>query len=305
MEKSVFPYQLREIRTGYDGHSLLPFTPFGNTLITDFALEIIDREELGQDDHVDMLAVSYSSTDYIGHVFGPHSIEVQDTYLRLDLEIARILEHCDRVIGKDNYLVFVTADHGAVTVPGLLRDAKMNGVNLAGDELKNRLDQQVREDLGTSELIEFAINNNIYLNREWAEQNGFDLWEVRNKIKQFLIKSNIATHALTYDEMISNTYTTGIHRLLQEGFHPHRSGDIIFNMNPGVLLGRSYLNGGTSHGTGYTYDTHVPMLWYGSGVRKGFTVRKYEITDIVPTLAMKLGIPLTDAATGKPIEELF
>lgn len=301
-EAPVFPYNLRKLRKNNGNLGMLSSTPFGNTLVMDFAKAALEAENMGQDEVTDFLAVSFSSTDYIGHAFGPQSKELEDTYIRLDRDLAAFFQYLDQKIGAGNYLVFLTSDHGVVDVPKLLVDNRMPGGYLNTSKIGNMIGQDLREKFGEEEWIEHA-GGQIFLNRELIEEKEISLEEMQKFVAQRLMDYNSIKETYTATNMQKFEYTRGQRMRLQMGYNFQRSGDVLFTTEAGFL--NSSRMQGTSHGTGYMYDTHVPMLFYGWGIKAGESVRYQEITDIVPTVSMLLNIALPEGASGEPVREVF
>ncbi len=302
MENSVFPYDLKKLAKSNDGMGLLSTTPFGNTLVAEFAKEAVIAESMGADTITDFLAVSFSSTDYIGHAFGPQSKEVEDTYVRLDRDLASFFQFLDQQVGEGNYLVFLTADHAVVDVPQSLIDKKLPGGYLNGNDIESALKKEIQEKFGEGDWIEHA-GDQIFLNRELMQSKNQEPEELQRWVAQRLQDFEGINETYAATDMQRNEYTRGQRKLLQMGYHFQRSGDVLYTMEPGFL--KSENTKGTSHGTGYTYDTHVPILFYGWGVKAGDSVNYYDITQIAPTVAMLLNIALPSGADGNPIVELF
>jgi len=298
----TFPYDLKKANKGSGNYSLLSTTPFGNSLIVDFAKATLKAESLGQGENTDFLAVSFSSTDYIGHAFGAQSIELQDTYIRLDRELEDFFNTLDEQVGEGNYLVFLTADHAVVDVPKLLVDARMPGGYLNASKISNIINQDLVQKYGEGQWIEHT-SSQIVLNHELIAEKKIMLEEVQDYVATRLMNFKGIKETYTAATMRKYEYTRGQRKLLQMGYNFQRSGDVLFTIEPGFL--NSSRMQGTSHGTGYNYDTHVPILFYGWGVKAGESVAYHTITDIAPTLSMILNIALPDGADGQPIQELF
>ncbi|MDF9800492.1 putative AlkP superfamily pyrophosphatase or phosphodiesterase [Catalinimonas alkaloidigena] len=299
---AVFPYDLKALNKNAKGYGLLSSTPFGNTLVIDFAKAALEAESLGQGGETDFLAVSFSSTDYIGHAFGAQSIELEDTYLRLDRDLADLLNSLDEQVGEGNYLVFLTADHAVVDVPKLLVDANMPGGYLEISKIGNIIQQKLIQKYGEGKWIEHA-SSQLLLDHQLIEEKGVDLEEIQDFVADCLMDFKGIKETYTATSMRKFEYTRGQRKLLQMGYNFQRSGDVLFTIEPGFL--NSSRMQGTSHGTGYNYDTHVPMLFYGWGIKEGESVQYHRITDIAPTLSMLLNIALPDGADGQPVQELF
>ncbi|MEM9338868.1 MAG: alkaline phosphatase PafA [Bacteroidota bacterium] len=301
-DKAVFPYSLKGL-TESNGLGLIRTTPFGNTIVLDMAMAAIEGEELGMDSFTDFLAVSFSSTDYVGHAFGPNSIELQDTYLRLDLEIKRLLDYLDSKFEQE-YLVFVTADHGVVNVPLFLSDNKLSGGYLNVKNTDTFLQEKVQEALGEGEWIIHASNDQLFLNRELINERKLALGDVQEIVKNIALQIPEVTEAYTATELAKRNGTSLVRQLMENGFNTKMSGDVVTRLKAGYI-DDGYGKAGTTHGSGYAYDTHIPMLFYGWNIPKGQSVRKVAITDIAPSLSMLLNTSLPNATTGQPLFELF
>ena len=298
-ETTTFPYDLKALKDKNNGFELLKSTPYGNSLTTDFALAAIDGEALGKDDITDVLTVSYSSTDYVGHNFGVSSKEVQDTYLRLDKDLERLFKGLDAKVGKGNYTVFLTADHAAVEVPSYLASLKIPAGYFDGKAFREKLNDFLKTTYKADNLVESVSNNHIFLNRAKIAEMGLKLHDVQQTIVNEIIAYKHIDKAYTGMSMTLASFTTGIEELVQNGYDQKRSGDVIYIYDPSVL---SYSLTGSSHGTSFNYDTHVPLLLFGKGIKHGQTLKKTHITDIAPTMSAMLGISFPNGATGQPLE---
>jgi predicted AlkP superfamily pyrophosphatase or phosphodiesterase len=298
-----FPYNLKKLREENGNFGLISNTPFGNSLTTDFALAAIEGEELGDDEVTDFLALSYSSTDYVGHQFGPHSKEVQDTYLRLDQDLERLFAALDAKLGKDGYLVFLTADHAVADVPNYLKDLNVPAGNFVAEKYLPEIATALNARFGVGDWLENVSSDQVFLNLPLLEEREINKAEMQTFLAEKLSALEGVAQAFTGTDMINNYYSAGTQSLLQTGYNIDRSGDVLLVYEPG-WISSSYPTG-TTHGSGYTYDTHVPILFYGWGITKGSTVKKYSITDIAPTLSMLLNIKLPNGAVGGPILEIF
>lgn len=296
----TFPYEFSHLDEKQK-NGFIRSTPFGNTILADLALEAIKAEKLGEDDITDFLAVSFSSTDYIGHSYGPRSIEVQDTYLRLDLEIARILNALDKKLGEGNYTVFLTADHGVAENSQRMADDKFRIANFKYREMRVAIDATLNEQFGYAKWIESGTGA-IYLDRQLITEQKADLIAIQRAVAQKAEEFPGVYKAYTAHDLSTKEYTEGLAQLMQNGYHNKESADVIIALDPGWQAGRST---GTTHGSGWTYDTHVPIVMYGWGIEPGSSVRYTTITDIAPTISMLLNIRLPNGATGQPIKEVF
>ena len=298
---SEFPYDLKALMELNEGYDIIKSTPFGNTMITDFALSAIEAESLGVDDYTDFLTVSYSSTDYIGHNFGINSVELQDTYLRLDLEVERLLNYLDAKVGAGNYTLFLTSDHGAVDVPSFLTDVHIPSGYVPKNSFAS-LYTNLKKKYGVSDLIMKISNDQVFLNQERITALKVNLEDVQKFVVNEIISYPHIKKAYTATTMQTRYFKEGVEKMLQNGYHQKLSGDVLFTLESGVI---SYDSKGTTHGSGYNYDTHVPLLFYGNGIQPGKTYKRTNVTDIAPTISALLGIALPSGATGTVIEEVI
>ncbi len=301
-ENADFPYNLAKLAPENGGYDILKATPFGNSLTLDFALAAIENEALGKDQDTDFLTLSFSSPDYIGHNFGVNAKEIQDNYIRLDLEIAQLLEYLDTHIGKGEYTLFLTADHGAIHVPNYLKDQKIPAGYVSSSDLKKRLKNYLGEAHANVNLIENISNNQLFLNHELIQEKNIDALALAEDIKAFLLAQPEISRVFTRSEIEMNAATEKTKLLVQNGFHQKRSGDLVFGFLPNYI---SYPEKGSTHGTGFNYDTHAPLLFYGKGIRKGSSFNKTYITDIAPTSAALLGMANPNGTTGEVIVEVL
>ena len=277
-------------------------TAYGNSIVADFAIAAISGEQLGQDNITDVLTVSFSSTDYVGHNFGVNSKEIEDTYIRLDLDLERFLKALDEKVGKGNYTLFLTADHAAVEVPAYLQSVKIPAGYIDSKAQKAMFSDFMKTKFGTSDLIENVSNNQIFLNRAKLNELHLDLETVQKALVNEIINYEHIDKAYTATSMGTTSFTTGIETLLQKGFNQKRSGDVLYVFDPAFI---SYGKTGSTHGSSLNYDTHVPLLFYGKGIKHGQTFQKTEITDIAPTMSALLGTSFPSGAIGQPLEFVF
>lgn len=297
-EKATFPYDLAKLQAQNNGFDILKATAYGNSLTTDFAIAAVKGENLGKDDITDVLTLSYSSTDYVGHNFGVNSKEVEDTYIRLDKDLERFFSFLDKEVGKGEYTVFLTADHGAVDVPSYLQSVKIPAGYLDNNARKAKFQAFLKEKYGTVDIVENVSNNQIFFNKEKIKALNLDI----HKVEQDLVDEQISypniAKVFTATTMNSTNFTTGIEALLQNGFNQKRSGDVIVVNDIGHI---AYSKTGSTHGSGLNYDTHVPLLFFGKGITQGETLQKTVIPDIAPTISALLGISFPNGATGMPL----
>ena len=313
-EAPVFPYDLAAIRDAYgeDGSYLnvLWVTPFGNTLLKDFAIRALRAEKLGQDEITDALCISFSSTDAAGHTFGPQSVEVQDMYLRLDRDIAELLQVLDQEVGKGEYLLFLTSDHGAQPVVSYAHAQGLPAGLAVIPRFEHSLNFSLSLKYGAFNWIESFGTEEIYLDHALIATQGVSLPEMQQAVADLMKAQPGVRYALTATELREKKFDSGLPAMVQNGFYPDRSGDVMLVYEPGFVATYDFRTPitkvrGTQHGSGYEWDTHVPMLWFGAGVTSGASARRVDPIDIAPTLARYLDIPAPESATGQPLQELF
>ncbi len=298
----VFPHDLPSIWEANSQFNILKATPYGNSITADFALAALDGEALGKDDITDFLAVSFSSTDYVGHQYGVNSKEIQDTYLRLDQDLERLLKALDKKVGAGEYVVFLTSDHGAVDVPAYLRDQKIPAGYMDSKGMSAKFSEFMSFTYGDAKLIRNFSNASFFLDHKVIRNLDLKVEEVQHAIAQELLSYDGISRVFTGHQLIQNEYTKGIPYIMQNGHNQKRSGDVMLVLDPSVVY---YPETGSTHGSPYVYDTHVPLLFYGKGILKGSTIERTEITDIAPTIAALLGIAFPSGTSGNPIEEVL
>lgn len=285
---------------------LLGYLPAGNTFLTDFALAAIEAEELGRDAVPDLLALSYSAPDYLGHRMGPRALEVEDMYLRLDREIARLLTALDERVGKGRYLVFLTADHAAVDVPEYLKDLKGSAGYVDMKAIVAMVEDTLGTRFGAGPWVRKGINEQLFLNDSLLLARKLDPAVVQRVAADRLLQDARIAEALTASDLVRITYPDGIRAMIQRGFMPQRSGDVCFALRPGYFeLPDDRPRKGTTHGSPWNYDTHAPLLFMGQGIRPGEVLHRVHITDIAPTVSMLVGMTMPDAATGTVIDAVI
>ena len=303
----TFPYDLKEMTQGIPNYELFTYTPFANTFLTDFALKSVESEKLGQDGQTDMLCISYSTPDIAGHAFGPYSIELQDIYLRLDLEIQKLISQLEKQLGKGEFTLFLTADHAVVPVPQYLTDKNLPGGYFFKSEKMMSLGALVALEFGKNYILS-EDNMNIYLDKDQMAADNVSKKNVVSFIANEVQSWENVKRVFTGDQLYNNSVDDGWMDMVRRGYHHSESGDIIFMLEPGFLPKTSdseLTRKGTSHGSAFNYDTHVPLLWYGKGIPSQEILRKVNVTDIAATLAHLLYLQMPNSTTGAPILEIF
>jgi len=307
-DKPTFPYNLTELRKQMGQNSLIVMTPFGNNLVADFAKAALLGENLGKDDVTDFLTVSFSSPDAVGHAMGPDAVEVEDVYLRLDKTLEEFFAFLDKEVGKGAYTVFLTADHGVSHVPQYLKDLHIPAGYFKPAFVKAALNEHLQKYFPNKMLLEEVTSDQIYLNQaafsEDPKTSGVDMLVATELITNFLLSTEGVAQVFSSATLRQiNTDEVGIRGKVVRGFNPKRCGDIAFVLEPGWLSWGGIT--GSTHGSVYTYDTHVPILFYGNGIKKGSSSRFHTITDLAPTLSVLLKIKFPSGSTGQPITEIL
>ena len=300
MSTPTFPVKTSEMMGG--GLGLITATPFGISLTLDFARYAIDNEQLGLDNITDLLAVSISSTDYVGHRFGPNSIEVEDTYLRLDRDLAKFFAYLDKKIGKGNYTIFLTADHGAINNVNFLLDNKASAGSLATKEWISIINSELEQEYKVKNIALAYSNTQISLNNTVIKKNELDESRIRSKTVEILNRQEGVAYAFDIKDVLTVAIPEVYRTKVINGYNRERSGVIQVLPKPGWTEGGTI--GGT-HGTIGHYDTHIPLLFMGWGIKHGESNVAYTMTDIAPSIAALLKIQEPNGTIGKPIAEIF
>jgi predicted AlkP superfamily pyrophosphatase or phosphodiesterase len=297
---ATFPHKLSAI-ADKDKYEAFKTTPFANNYTFNFAQDAIYNEKLGQRDVTDFLTVSISSTDYIGHAFGPNSIEIQDCYLRLDFALTEFLMYLDNMVGKGNYTVFLTADHGVAHIPGFLNENKIPAGTFDDGEITTTLNAAIEAKFAIKKAVTTVMNYQVYLNDDTIEKSGVDKAKITAFVINQLKKKDFILNAIELDKLMEAAIPEPQKNRMANGYTPKRSGDIQFMFKPGYFDGTKK---GTTHGLWNPYDAHIPCIFYGWGVKPGKTNRETYMTDIAPTIAAILKIQMPNGCVGKVIEEV-
>ncbi|KEO73112.1 alkaline phosphatase family protein [Anditalea andensis] len=366
LKSSNFPYDLSTLKEKNGGMNMIMTTPFGNSLTFDMAYAALEGENLGKGQEVDFLALSLSSTDFIGHKFGPTAVETEDTYLRVDRDLENFLQYMDMQYGKNEYLVFMTSDHGMADLVEYLGSEQVPSGRLNKqiiiDDITTSLNEKFGLPFNVEKMLLLGIvitacyiaclfyfrysrpylfqkkylvilsflylaimamipyqefkayrnrlggwvsdfsNEQFYINSRLADEKGIDMSEIQTYIANRMLQYEGVKHAYTATDLKRQNYTNGSAKDLQLGFNHKSSGDVMLILEPG-WLNIDYL--GTTHNTGYNYNTHVPLIFFGWNIPQGQSMEYCTITNLAPTLSMLLNISLPGGATGQPIMSLF
>ena len=300
VDKPVFPYNLKDMYEKNDA-GVIRSTPFGNDLLAEFAKKAIEKEALGKDEITDFLTVSFSSPDYIGHIIGPRSIEIQDTYLRLDNTIADILNYLDKNVGKNNYLLFLTADHAGAENAKFLNDNNYNVSNVDYKTIPAGLRKYSKDTFGEDLILDYS-NFNIFFNKEIINAKALDLNKVKASFVKYLYTQPHVKRVYTEEEILANSGNDYYLDCIAKGYDVTQNGDLVVLYKPGFV---EYGVTGTTHGSVYNYDTHVPLLFYGWKTPKGISHEKKYITQIAPTIAQKIQVSLPNGTDAEVLSEIL
>lgn len=283
-------------------YGVIPATPFGNSFTFEMAMAAVNGEQLGADAVTDMLTVSLSSPDYIGHAYGPNSIEAEDGFLRFDKDLGDFLNFLDTKVGKGQYLLFLSADHGAASVPAFLKQHQIPAGNFDSETIADDINKLLKEKTKADELVIGILNYQVYLNRALIKDAGLNKDSVNNWVINYLLQQPAVERAVALEALNNTTLNTKVREMLTNGYYPKRSGDIQIIFKPQWIDG--FLKGGTTHGVWNPYDAHIPLLFYGWKIQPGATNREVNMTDIAGTIASLLHIQMPSGSVGHVIEEI-
>lgn len=299
-DQSSFPYNLSKF-AGTD-YTKIPATPYGNALTLEMAKAALLGEGLGKSNATDFLAVSISTPDYIGHSFGPNSWEQLDDFARLDDALGKFFSFLDATIGKGEYTVFLTADHGVSQIPAYLKEHKIPAGLFNEGAVIAKLKKSLQQDFDTDSIITATDNYQLYLNHSLLKEKNVDEEKVKSYIIAYLLSNAAISNAFDITEVSKTTLQEKQKTMFANGYYPKRSGDIQYVLKPGYIdVGVT----GTTHGSWSPYDSHIPLLFYGWGIKHGTTNRETYMTDIASTLAALLHIQMPSGCVGKVIEEVI
>ena len=301
-KKPVLPIKLSSLDSKNSG--VLRYTPYGNSLVLEFAKTAIQKENLGMDNIPDFLTISFSSTDYIGHRFGINSIEIEDTYLRMDRLLASLFEFLDKSIGKGNYTLFITADHGAAHNANFLKDNKIPSGLWDSEGTTLELNSILEKEFHKTNLIISMLNYQVHLNNKLIRDNDLDKEAIKKTCRNFLKCQEAIEYVVDIENEQIKDVPEVIKKKIINGIFPAHSGELQIILKPQWYDEKSHAKGST-HGSWNPYDAHIPLLWMGWGINQGKSYKKHSITDIAPTLGALLKIQVPNGNIGKAIPEVL
>jgi len=297
---STFPHAINEIYK--QNKASLRSTPFGNALTLDFAKAALEAYQLGRGGSTDFLTINCASTDYVGHMFGPNSIEIEDTYLRLDQELASFFQLLDAKIGKGKYLVFLSADHGAAHAIGFMQEHNLPADFWYGRPMADTLNKILASKFNTPGLVRSIMNYQVNFNLTKIYNEHLDYTAIKKAAVEYLQQQPGISYAVDVAELGNSPVPEPIKTMIANGYNFKRSGGVQIVLAAGWFEG--YSKTGTTHGTWNPYDTHIPLLFYGWNIAHGKTNHETHMTDIAATLAAMLHIQMPNGCVGHVIEEV-
>lgn len=298
-KEPVFPHSVSEFYKKDKGE--IRSTPFGNTLTLNFAKAALDGYQLGSGSYTDFLTINLASTDYVGHKYGPNSIEVEDTYIRLDKDFADFFNYLDSRVGKGNYTVFLSADHGAAHAINFMKEHKLPADFFISKDIQKALKKFLKEEYGNDALVKNDNNYHLAVNKALIKKLRLNYDEVKRDVVQFLETLPGVQFAADIENLGNSPIPEPIKTMIANGYNSKRAGALIIIPPSGWFSSNGK---GTTHGNWNPYDTHIPLLFMGWGIKHGSSSATYHMTDIAPTIAALLKIQMGSGNVGKVITEV-
>jgi len=301
----TFPYDIStfsRIKKDYPDYTYFNKTPFGNNYTESFAIASIVGEDLGKDAHTDFLNIAFTATKEIANRFGPLSVEMEDTYLRLDKELAHFLDFLDTEIGKHNILIVLSANHGVSYATQYLTNRKIPSGNFKSQYAIALLKSYLNATYGKGDWVKMYYNQQIYLNKSLIEDSKLNITEVQQKVADFMVQFEGVANAISSSILMKSEFRNGMYAKMQNSYNQKRSGDIMLNLNPAWIQDVSLT---ASSNSPYVYDTHIPLIWYGWRIKHQEKTEDVNITDIAPTIAFLLNISKPNGSIGNPLKGLI
>lgn len=299
-KEPVFPYELSSLKE--KTRTILTYTPLGNSILKELALTTLESEKLGEGTSTDFLCISFSSTDVAGHHFGPNSIEIEDMYLRLDKELSEIFDYVDNHSGLENTLIFLTADHSVAPVPGYMESLGIPAGNLNTKDLKDSVENFLSIKYGNEDWVLVFENLQIYLNSKMIKEKNISQEQIENDICDYLKNYEGVKEIYSSARLMKEKYDSQNSRLIRNGFIQELSGDVTIILDSNWIPGDKW---GTTHGSVYSYDRNVPLIWCGWNVKHGESDENNSQCDIAPTVSEILNISKPNKNVGKSLKKII
>lgn len=297
---SAFPHDLKAAYAKSKGS--FRNTPFGNTLTAEFAMEALNEYQLGIGESTDFLAINFASTDYVGHMFGVNAIETEDTYLRLDKDLATLFKTLDAKVGKGQWLAFLSADHGAAHAISYMQQHNLPSNFWLAAPLTDSLNRILLAKFGTAGLVRSISSYQVNFDLQKISSGNLDFSAIKQAAIDFLQRQPEISFAVDMAWIGKAPVPERLKTMMINGYNFKRSGQVEIVLNPGSFESSSKT--GTTHGAWNPYDTHIPLIWYGWNIKHGSSNREMYMYDIAPTLAALLHIQMPNGCIGKVIEEV-
>jgi hypothetical protein len=292
-----FPHSLAKLVKAAGNFSPLKTTPYANRLITEFALELFEKEKIGLDDYPDLVTLVYSSMDSENSSFGPGSVEMEDLYLRLDEEVAEIITYAEKKWGHDQFVIFLTSNVSASYQPEYLKDKfRIPTGYFSPENATALLNSYLNISYGDLQWIEYFDNYQIYLNHQFIEANKVEITEIRRKTADFLSQFEGVSRVVTADQAQKRGHKGADFEFFSNSYYSGRSGDVMI----GLLEG--WHPAWKTKKEGYSAQIRLPLFFFGGGLSPKTIRTTVYATDLVPTISEILGIPLPETVMGKIID---
>ncbi|MGQ7871274.1 alkaline phosphatase family protein [Sunxiuqinia sp. sy24] len=296
---NTFPYNISKLKKQAGSYKVLKTTPFGNVMVKDFALALVEAERLGMDSTPDLLAINFSSMDYEQGAFSPNSVEIQDLYLRLDRNIEHLLNFLDQKVGRDKYLlVLSSACSSSYPVNYLKEELNMPVGFVAPESMVALLKSFLNISYGQGDWVEFVTDQQIYLNHDLIDKKDLQLGDIQSKAASFINQFEGVKLALPAMDFEQGDYVKSQLARIASSYNFKRSGDVLFVLEEGWQPEFKYKR------TIYNDNSRIPMIWFGKGVKRGSTLQKVDAVDLMPTLLHLLGYETPSHCIGRIVDEV-